>query len=136
MSQQEPLPPGRATERWKRSLGRLLDSHGFTVEEWEQASIAAHRDALLGSVQHILERLRSSATQRELLERDTLDEDWNPWLSEQFGAEVARILHEADPVGIAYGLRWCEIVLDRRLDIAEVVAAPPEPVIQWTRDLR
>ncbi len=135
MSQQEPLPPGRATERWKRSLGRLLDSHGFTVEEWEQASIAAHRQALLDSVQHILERLRSSATQRELLERDTLDEDWNPWLAEQFGSDVARILREADPIGIAYGVRWCEIVLEREFEVDTLFENPPEAVVQWSRDV-
>ena len=135
MTETNPPAPAAPTTRWKRALGRLLDSQGFTVDEWRQANLAAHREALLSTVQHILERLRAAETQTELLERDTLNEDWRPWLAESFGQDEARVLAEADPVGIAYGIRWCEILLDRHLDAEELLRAPPEPVIQWTRDV-
>jgi hypothetical protein len=88
----------------------------------------------VAAVQHILERLRIQTTQAELLERDTLNEDWTPWLTEQFGDE-ARLLMEVEPVNIAYGIRWCEILLDRELDVESLLQRPPEPVIQWTRDV-
>jgi hypothetical protein len=130
----EPTAPPQATQRWKRALGRALDSQGFTVDEWRQARLGAHRESLVAAIQHILERLRLQTTQAELLERDTLNEDWTPWLTEQFGEE-GQLLKEADPVAIAYGIRWCEILLDRHLDIAALLQAPPEPVIQWTRDV-
>ena len=39
------------------------------------------------------------------------------------------------PVGVAYGVRWCEIVLEREFGIDELFDQPPEAVIQWTRDL-
>ena len=130
----EPTAPPQATQRWKRALGRALDSQGFTVDEWRQARLGEHRESLVAAVQHILERLRLQTTQAELLERDTLNEDWTPWLNEQFGEE-GQILKEADPVAIAYGIRWCEILLDRHIDISALLQAPPEPVIQWTRDV-
>jgi hypothetical protein len=130
----EPQAPPQATLRWKRALGRALDSQGFTVDEWRQARLGAHRGSLVAAVQHILERLRIQTTQAELLERDTLNEDWTPWLTEQFGDE-ARLLMEVEPVNIAYGIRWCEILLDRELDVESLLQRPPEPVIQWTRDV-
>jgi hypothetical protein len=135
VQQQDPQPPTPATDRWKLALGRMLDSRGFTVDEWRHANLAAHRAALIATVQHILERLRLEATQADLLERDTLDEDWDPWLTEQYGAETARILREGSPAEIAYGIRWCEILLDRHLDVEELATNPPEPVIQWSRDV-
>ena len=123
-----------ALERWKRALGRLLDTQGYTIDEWRLSNVGAHRDALVQAVQHVLERLRLQDTQAGLLERETLDEDWNPWLVERFGDEAA-ILREADPVGIAYGIRWCEILLERPLDVEQLLKTPPEAIVQWTRDL-
>lgn len=122
------------SQRWKEALGRLLDSRGFTVDEWRRAKLGTHRESVVAAVQHILERLRLQATQADLLERDTLHEDWRPWLAEQFGEE-ASLLEEADPVAVAYGIRWCEIVLERELNVEDLLTQPPEPVIQWTRDL-
>ncbi|HEY7064951.1 MAG TPA: hypothetical protein VII06_25980 [Chloroflexota bacterium] len=113
----------------------MLDSRGFTVDEWRHANLAGHQAALLATVTHILERLRLEATQRDLLERDTLNEDWDPWLIEQYGETTARVLHEASPAEIAYGIRWCEILLDRQLAVEQLATNPPEPVIQWTRDV-
>ena len=121
-------------ERWRRALGRALDTRGYTVDEWRLAALAEHRDALVSAVQQLLENLRLQQTQGELLERDTLNEDWTPWLTERFG-EDARILVDADPVGVAYGVRWCEIVLERELEVADLFDNPPEAVIQWSRDL-
>ncbi|HZS00191.1 MAG TPA: hypothetical protein VFE37_15865 [Chloroflexota bacterium] len=135
MEPQAPPPPRPATDRWKRALGRMLDSRGFTVDEWRHANLAAYRPALIATVRHILERLRLEATQADLLERDTLGEDWDPWLVEQYGVDSARVLQEASPAEIAYGIRWCEILLDRHLDVEELATNPPEPVIQWTRDV-
>ena len=129
-----PSPRNTAPQRWKRALGRALDTRGFTVDEWRLSSLGAHRASLTSAVQHILERLRLQGTQTDLLERDTLTEDWDPWLVEQYGAE-ASILREADPVAVAYGIRWCEIVLNRELDVEELLEDPPEAVIQWTRDV-
>jgi hypothetical protein len=123
-----------APQRWKIALGRVLDTRGFTVDEWRRASLGDHRESLLRAVQFILERLRLQETQADLLERETLAEDWGPWLSEQFGDE-APLLREADPVAVAYGIRWCEIVLDRHLNVDEILESPPEPIVQWTRDL-
>jgi hypothetical protein len=125
------IPP----RRWKHALGRLLDTAGFTVDEWRQAPLAAHRDALIQAIEHILGCLRLAKTQSDLLERETLAEDWTPWLREQFGA-LAPLLGEADLVGAAYGIRWCEIVLDRQFAVDELLRNPPEPVVAWTRDLR
>ncbi|MBX5490900.1 MAG: hypothetical protein IRZ14_07055 [Chloroflexi bacterium] len=124
------IPP----RRWKRALGRLLDTAGFTVDEWRQAPLAAHHDALVQAIRHILACLQIAKTQSDLLERDTLAEDWTPWLQEQFG-DVAAVLSEADPVAAAYGIRWCEIVLARQFDVEELLANPPEPVVAWTRDV-
>jgi hypothetical protein len=121
-------------DRWRKALGRALDTRGYTVDEWRLAALAAHREALFSAVQQLLEKLRLQQTQSELLERDTLNEDWMPWLTEQFG-ENARILVDADPVGVAYGVRWCEIVLEREFEIGDLFDQPPEAVIQWTRDL-
>src|SRR5919199_2076006 len=86
-------------ERWRRALGRALDTRGYTVDEWRLAALAAHRDALVSAVQQLVENLRLQQTQGELLERDTLNEDWSPWLAERFGAD-ARLLNDADPVGV------------------------------------
>jgi hypothetical protein len=130
----EPEAPLPSTHHWKRALGRALDSQGFTVDEWRQARLGAHRGALVSAIEHILERLRTSTTQAELLERDTLNEDWTAWLTEQFGEE-ARILLDAEPVAIAYGIRWCEILLDRNIEVEPLLQNPPEPIIQWTRDV-
>ena len=130
----QPEAPPPSTHHWKRALGRALDSQGFTVDEWRQARLGAHREALVAAIQHILERLRTSTTQAELLERDTLNEDWTPWLTERFGEE-ARILLDAEPVAIAYGVRWCEILLDRTIEVEPLLQHPPEPIIQWTRDV-
>lgn len=124
------IPP----RRWKQALGRLLDTQGFTVDEWQHAPLAAHREALVEAVSHILARLQMEKTQSELLERDTLAEDWMPWLQAQYGA-ATEALREADPVGAAYGIRWCEIVLARQLDVPELLVNPPEPVVAWTRDV-
>jgi hypothetical protein len=121
-------------DRWRKALGRALDTRGYTVDEWRLAALAAHREALVSAVQQLLEKLRLQQTQGELLERDTLNEDWLPWLTEQFG-DNARILVDADPVGVAYGVRWCEIVLEREFEIGDLFDHPPEAVIQWTRDL-
>ena len=52
---------------------------------------------------------------------------------ETYGTD-AKILQEADPVGIAYGIRWCEIVLNRQLDVEGLLTHPPEAVVQWARD--
>ena len=127
-------PQSQPPERWKRALGRILDTRGFTVDEWRHANLGAHREALTAVVTHILERLRLQETQADLLERDTLSEDWTPWLVEHFGNEAA-VLKEADPVSAAYGIRWCEILLNRHLDVEQLFDEPPEAVIQWTRDL-
>jgi len=121
-------------DRWRKSLGRALDTRGYTVDEWRLAALAAHRESLVSAVEQLLEKLRLQQTQGELLERDTLNEDWTPWLTERFG-DTARILVDADPVGVAYGVRWCEIVLEREFGIDELFDQPPEAVIQWTRDL-
>ena len=121
-------------ERWRKALGRALDTRGYTVDEWRLAALAAHRESLVSAVEQLLEKLRLQQTQGELLERDTLNEDWTPWLTEQFG-DSARILVDADPVGVAYGVRWCEIVLEREFEIGDLFDQPPEAVIQWTRDL-
>jgi hypothetical protein len=129
-----PTPPEATTRRWKRALGRFLDSRGFTVDEWQQAQIGAHHTQLVSAVQHVLEKLRLQDTQTALLRRDTLMEDWNPWFNEQFGAD-SKILLEADPVAIAYGLRWYEILLDRQLEVTALLDRPPEALIQWTRDV-
>ncbi len=126
--------PSPSTLRWKQALGRMLDSQGFTVDEWRRAKLGEHRAALIDAVQFILERLRLQSTQADLLERDTLNEDWAPLLRERFG-DAAGILEEADPVAVGYGIRWCEILLDRALDVEELLAHPAEPVIQWTRDV-
>ena len=106
MQQPDPPPPTPATDRWKRALGRMLDSRGFTVDEWRHANLAAHRPALIATVQHILERLRLEATQADLLERDTLAEDWDPWLTEQYGAENKRRTRQRSPMVFA-GVRSC-----------------------------
>ena len=129
----ESTPQSPTIQRWKRALGRLVDTQGFTVDEWRLSALAAHREALVAAVQHILERLRLQETQGELLERETLAEDWQPWLAETYGTD-AKILQEADPVGIAYGIRWCEIVLNRQLDVEGLLTRPPEAVVQWARD--
>ena len=130
----EPTQQSPSVERWKRALGRALDTRGYTVDEWRLANLGAHRASLVAAVQHILERLRLQETQTDLLERDTLTEDWNPWMVERFGDEAA-VLREADPVAVAYGIRWCEILLNRELDVEQLFDDPPEAVIQWTRDL-
>jgi hypothetical protein len=124
------LPP----ERWRRALGRAVDTRGYTVDEWRLAALAEHRVALVAAVQQLLEALRLQQTQAELLERDTLNEDWSPWLAERVNAD-AQLMGEADPVGVAYGLRWCEIVLERQFTVLELFENPPESVVQWTRDL-
>jgi hypothetical protein len=121
-------------ERWRRALGRALDTRGYTVDEWRLAALAAHRPELVSAVQQVIEQLRLQKTQGELLERDTLNEDWTPWLAERFGDD-ARLLADADPVGVAYGVRWCEIVLEREFEAGDLFDNPPEAVIQWTRDL-
>src|SRR5438046_644982 len=105
----------RVPEPWRRALGRFLDTRGFTVDEWQLAGLGAHRDALVSAVQAILERLRLQETQATLLERETMKEDWYPWLVEQFGEQVSA-LREADPVAVAYGIRWCEILLGREFE--------------------
>lgn len=123
-----------ASARWKRALGRFLDTRGFTLDEWRGAGIGAERVSLILAIQHILDCLRLQDTQADLLERETLLEDWQPWLYQEFG-NVAAVLQQADPADIAYGLRWCEILLDRRLDAARIIDHPPEAVVQWTRDV-
>ena len=123
-----------APEQWKRALGRFLDSCGFTLDEWKGVGIGAERAALILAIQHILDCLRLQQTQADLLERDALLEDWQPRLDAEFG-KVAAVLREADPAAIAYGLRWCELLLDRRLDVAPMLDQPPESVVQWTRDV-
>jgi hypothetical protein len=130
----EPIPPEAATQRWKRALGRFLDSRGFTLDEWQHAQASGHQAALVAAIQEILARLRLGENQADLLERDTLMEDWTPWLSARFG-DQAGLLEETDPVGVAYGLRWCEILLGRPLDLEQLLDQPPESVIEWTRDL-
>jgi hypothetical protein len=129
-----PQPPVPATQRWKRALGRFLDSRGFTVDEWQMAQLGAHHESLVTAIQAILERLRLHETQTALLERDTLAEDWDPWLRERFGDETP-ILLEADPVAVAFGIRWSEILLDRQLDVASLLDHAPEALIEWTRDV-
>jgi hypothetical protein len=129
----DPTSQSPTLERWKRALGRALDTRGYTVDEWRLASLGAHRAALVAAVQHVLERLRLQETQTDLLERDTLAEDWEPWLAERFG-DVASVLRDADPVAVAYGIRWCEILLNRQLEVEQLFDDPPEAVIQWTRD--
>lgn len=130
----EVTPTRRVPESWRRALGRFLDTRGFTVDEWQLAGLGAHRDALVTAVQHILERLRLQETQATLLERETLNEDWYPWLVEEFG-EQAATLRDADPVAVAYGIRWCEILLGRNFEVAQLIDRPPEAIVQWTRDL-
>ena len=124
------VPP----RRWKLALGRVLDTSGFTVDEWQHEAMAPHREALVAAIAHILERLQLEKTQGDLLERDTLDEDWQPWLEQNYPGEAAA-LGEADPVGAAYGLRWCEVLLDRQIDVHELLTHPPEAVVAWTRDV-
>ena len=131
MKAPNPNPP---PERWRRALGRALDTRGYTVDEWKLASLAAHRDSLVALVQQLVEHLRIQQTQADLLERDTLAEDWTPWLTEHFG-DKARVLADADPVAVAYGIRWCEILLERDIDVGQLFDQPPEAIVQWSRDL-
>jgi hypothetical protein len=130
----EMTPARRVPEPWRKALGRFLDTRGFTVDEWQLAGLGAHRDTLVSAVQHVLERLRLLETQATLLERETLNEDWYPVLVEEFG-EAASALREADPVSVAYGIRWCEILLGRTFEVAKLLDRPPEAIVQWTRDL-
>src|SRR5436309_2024030 len=101
---------------WKRALGRFLDTRGFTLEEWEVAGDDSQRAGMVAAVQGILDQLRQQETQVALFERETLGEDWFIWLAERFG-DQAPAVHEAEPVAVAYGIRWCEILLNRQLDV-------------------
>jgi hypothetical protein len=98
------------------------------------AQLGAHHASLVAAVQAILECLRLHETQTALLERDTQAEDWDSWLRERFGEETP-ILLEADPVAVAFGIRWCEILLDRQLEVETLLERAPEALIQWTRDV-
>ena len=57
-----------------------------------------------------------------------------PWLAAQFGRE-ALLFRQVDPGGIAFGLRWCEILLARELDVAQTIQQPPAAIQQWARDI-
>ena len=124
------IPP----RRWKQALGRVLDTRGFTVEEWQRTPEHANYPVLIEAIRHILARLQLENTLTELLERDTLAEDWPAWLQQEYGLEVQG-MGEVDPAAAAYGIRWCEIVLDRALPVDELIDNPPEPVVAWTRDV-
>ena len=46
-------------------------------------------------------------------------------------AELTRKVAEA----VAYAVRWCEILLNRELDVVALLDQPPPAVLQWTRDV-
>ena len=127
-------PHHPATDHWKRALARFLDTRAYTRDEWQLRAVGAHHTSLIAAVQHFLERLREQETQVALLERDILTEDWDTWLEQQFGQEAA-VLREADPAAVAYGIRWCEILLNRQWDVEQLLASPPVAVMMWTHDL-
>lgn len=130
----EPSARNTTVQRWKRSLGRALDTQGFTVEEWEGTDLVEQRKALRLAAEAVLERLRLQETQAQLLERDTLSEDWNGWLLSRFPDQPA-LVPDVDVVGIAFAVRWCEILLGRQFEIEQVLSRPPEAIVQWTRDV-
>jgi len=123
-----------APARWKRAVGRFLTSRGFTHDEWQRTTLGVHHASLLAAVQQVLVQLRQHETQASLLEREALHESWQPWLVAQFGRE-ALLFRQVDPVGIAFGLRWCEILLARELDVAHTIEQPPAAIQQWARDI-
>src|SRR5262249_45451304 len=95
---------------------------------------AEQRKAVRLAAEAVLERLRLQDTQAELLERDTLTEDWSGWLATRF-PEHPPLVPDVDAVGIAFAIRWCEILLDRQFEVEHVLERPPEAIVQWTRDV-
>jgi hypothetical protein len=79
----------------------------------------------------ILESLRQQETQTTLLAHASTEECWHRFLG-PLGAGQGWSGQEAEAV--AYGIRWCEIVLGHQLDPVELLNRLPLVIEQWTRD--
>jgi hypothetical protein len=130
-----PQPPPQddrsRVERWKQALSEFLKAYGGTADAWEAQGREEHRSRTIQAAVLVLESLRQQSTQAALLTRAALPESWYS-VVEALGSEQGWSVQEA--AAVAYGIRWCEILLSRQLDLVTLLDRPSPAIVQWTQD--
>jgi hypothetical protein len=133
MTQAMPQPrDDPAMQRWKRALGRFIETYGPLATEQSSDEQDQRRILHIQATLVILESLRQLETQAALLAREAQHEDWHTILGKRARGQGWSV-HEAAEV--TYGIRWCEILLRRQLDPVALLQRPPPSIRQWTRDV-